>query len=230
MGYYKGLFFLFILLFITCELFGNSNMKIELNNSQVINSEELMMRIIIQGIKDIETVENILFPTGKTESFQRAIAFGSNLPMSRFPIIGRIIPDMLPDIPFASQKYRDLAGKSQMVSSSLYGAVYAKICVEKGALATFSEVETALNYCGIDFFTGASVAKENLTRLKDLLINTKRIIDPTGKYHYDTTDEYKSLLDNKQDKTNQKEIPLGTKYKDANGTIWTYVGNDQWED
>lgn len=42
-----------------------------------------------ESIKNIQDVKNILFPTGKSESFKRRIAFGSNLPGGTLPILAQ---------------------------------------------------------------------------------------------------------------------------------------------
>jgi len=49
-----------------------------------------------ESMRNIDDVKKILFPKGTPESFNRGAAVKSNIPGSNLPIIGNVIPDVMP--------------------------------------------------------------------------------------------------------------------------------------
>jgi hypothetical protein len=136
------------------------------------------LAMVIGGLKDLKEVRNMLFPDGTPQSFKRGLATVSNIPLSRAPILGAVIPESLPDSPF----WRNASEKGQGIYSRLQNAVAAKLRVETGAQANPSEVENILRRFGVSGASSPQAAFDALNRLEDFFNETIKIIDPTGRF------------------------------------------------
>ena len=129
------------------------------------------LAMVKQAKNDIEEVRQMLFPDGTPNSFKRGLATASNLPGSRAPLIGAIVPQALP-----------FHEGGQKVYSRLQNAVAAKLRVETGAQANPSEVENILARFGITGASSPEAAFDALKRLEGFMDETINITDPTGKF------------------------------------------------
>ena len=127
-----------------------------------------------QATQDLMEAEPILFPgEGKDEKFARGRAWAANLPMSRLPVLGRIIPNALPFV-----------SNAKKLNSLMTNALEAKLRIETGAAATPEEFNRLMERFGIAVDDTYVSAKDKWTRLLDFMQNTTIKIDPSGKYQY----------------------------------------------
>jgi hypothetical protein len=139
------------------------------------------LAMVKQAKKDIGEVRKMLFPgkkdingtlqESKPENFNRGLAFASNLPGSRAPILGAVIPQALP-----------FHESGQKIYSRLQNAVAAKLRVETGAQANPSEVENILARFGVTSASSPEAAWDALQRLEDFMDETINITDPRGRF------------------------------------------------
>lgn len=129
------------------------------------------LAMVKQAKNDIAEVRQMLFPDGTAESFDRGRAFNSNLPMSRAPILGAVIPQAMP--------FNEMG---QKIYSRLQNAVAAKLRVETGAQANPSEVENILARFGITSASNPKAAFDALQRLEGFMDETINITDPAGRF------------------------------------------------
>ena len=132
------------------------------------------LAMVKQAKLDIQEVRDMLFPDKTPKSFKRGLAFASNLPASRFPVLGAVIPQALP-----------FHEKGQKIYSRLQNAVAAKLRVETGAQANPSEVENILARFGVTSFSDPKAAMDALNRLENFMDETINITDPRGLYSKD---------------------------------------------
>lgn len=136
------------------------------------------LAMVRQAKKDIKEVRDMLFPEGTAKSFKRGLAFASNLPGSRAPLLGAVIPQALP-----------FHEKGQKIYSRLQNAVAAKLRVETGAQANPSEVENILRRFGITSASDPSAAFDALKRLENFMDETINITDPQGRFGSEDTSQ-----------------------------------------
>lgn len=129
------------------------------------------LAMVKQAKKDIQEARQMLFPDGTPKSFSRSRAFVSNLPGSRAPIIGGIIPQSMP--------FNEMG---QKIYSRLQNAVAAKLRVETGAQANPSEVENILARFGVTSFSDPKAAWDAIKRLEEFMDTTIDITDPGQKF------------------------------------------------
>ena len=127
-----------------------------------------------QAERDLMGIEELLFPgEGKKERFSRGLATMSNLPMSRLPILGRLIPDQ---IPFHTS--------AKKIGSRMQNALEAKLRIETGAAATQDEFNRLMERFGISGADTYESAKDKFNRLLDFMRNAAIKVDPQGNYTY----------------------------------------------
>jgi hypothetical protein len=125
------------------------------------------LAMVKQAKGDIQEVRKMLFPDGTPKSFKRGLATASNIPGSRAPIIGAIIPQALP-----------FHEGAQKIYSRLQNAVAAKLRVETGAQANPAEVENILARFGVTGTSNPEAAFDALNRLENFMDTTIDITDP----------------------------------------------------
>lgn len=143
------------------------------------------LAMVSQAKKDIQEVRDMLFPEGTAKSFKRGLAFVSNLPGSRAPLIGAIIPQALPYAPW----WAKASEQGQKIYSRLQNAVAAKLRVETGAQANPSEVENILRRFGITSASSPQAAWDALQRLEDFMNTTINITNPSGRFGISTNNQ-----------------------------------------
>lgn len=129
------------------------------------------LAMVQQAKQDIGEVRTMLFPDGTPKSFKRGLATMSNLPGSRAPLVGAIIPQAMP-----------FHESGQKIYSRLQNAVAAKLRVETGAQANPSEVENILARFGVTGASSPEAAWDALNRLEDFMDKTITVTDPKGRF------------------------------------------------
>ena len=127
-----------------------------------------------QAYSDLEDVEKLLFykDSKGEERFAKGLATAANIPMGKFPFLGRIIPDV------------GFGTKAREIASKLNNALEAKLRIETGAAATQEEFDRLQQRFGITMFDSMLSAKDKIKRLKEFLVSGTAKIDPTGKFRY----------------------------------------------
>jgi hypothetical protein len=111
-----------------------------------------------QGEQDLTEAENILFPGG---TFSPKMAFASNFPGGGIP-----------------------GSPGRAAFSKILNAVNAKLRAETGAAATPQEAQNILQRFLPTTRDSDATAKDKYRRLKEFMTETRKVIDPSGKYSY----------------------------------------------
>lgn len=122
-----------------------------------------------ESIKNIEDVKKILFPTGKAESFERGIAFKSNLPGNTVPILRNIMPDVAP-----------LSEKGQEVFRKMGASLSARQLIQTGVAARPEETAKLVAQFAPNMASNPKAALDGLNELQSFYEEYLNTVDPTG--------------------------------------------------
>lgn len=156
--------------------------EIEKMAERDIVSGENVGRVVLANtaVKDIEQAKNILFPTGKPESFRRDVIIKSKL-----PITGGTMP---------------FDKESQEVSSRLRNAIAAKVLLQTGVAARPEEVDNQYKAYIANWQTNPKAALDQFNRLQEFYISylktmkNKKIGDINIPKNLETTTQDKKIL------------------------------------
>ncbi len=130
--------------------------------------------------QDIKDLRSMLF--NEKGELDIKLATLSNIPGSRAPLIGRLIPNVSP-----------FHTKAIKINSRMENILSSKLRIETGATATEGEVDNLIRRFGISFKDTTESAKDKLNRLERFIDSAIVAIDPSGVLTYKTGD--KSLDD-----------------------------------
>lgn len=132
-----------------------------------------------ESIKNLDDVIATLYPDGTPESFDREIAFSSNLPGVSIPFFGRVTPQVRPDNPLdksddvKSQKAQDVFRK---VGASLSG----RQLIQTGVAARPEETAKLVSQFAPRLTANPQAGLSGLLELKDFYKSYLQELDPKG--------------------------------------------------
>ena len=155
--------------------------KAEMGMEGVGNEAAGKMTLAKESLKNIEEIKKILFPDGTPNSFDKNIAGLSNIPGSKIPVLGSIIPNKLPDplIVGGSPLYPPEASKkAQDVYRKMGSSLAARQLIQTGVAARPEETEKLIAQFAPSFFSNPESSFNALNELQQFYESWIKETDP----------------------------------------------------
>src|SRR3990167_11181641 len=138
-----------------------------------------------ESLKNISDVKNILFPTGKSKSFKRATAYGSNLPLGQYPVFPSVTP---------------FRKNPQEVFMKVGAALSGRQLIQTGVAARPEEIAKLMSQFAPNLFSNPEAALNGLDELEAFYKDYLYILETKG---LQTAEEWAKNQTNSPQSSNQ---------------------------